>query len=59
MPHKHYQKLIEQAMDGRLEPADRIALETHLAFCDDCRAFAPLTGQERAGLAAWYRAPAA
>jgi predicted anti-sigma-YlaC factor YlaD len=46
---------LSDALDDRLDGADRVALDAHLATCADCRAYAG----ELAGLHRWMRLRAA
>ncbi len=40
MNHRKAMALLQEAADGRLNPAERPALEQHLAQCDRCREYA-------------------
>jgi Putative zinc-finger len=50
MEHPEAMRLIDAAADGRLSPAERQALEDHLATCAECRAYAGELSALEAGL---------
>ena len=48
--HTQARQLLQAAADYRLEPAEQVALDAHLAGCPDCRAYGEGIGTLEQGL---------